>query len=113
MTTKPPLCKVCGRPVPKHTQWHSWSRSADGPAPLSKAAFQATRNDIVVSVSWNHDRTGLAHASTWDGETYAWGGHFHAQSCAAIFGRSMADLFPDYAMPEHREALAALKERAR
>ena len=120
-----PLCKVCGKPVPKETTRVSFGCRVDDRSsptwinltakPASLEAAQALVNGRILHLSrqgYQPDdpnaipRDGIVSATVWDGESYAWGGHFHAQGCAARFGWSMADLFPDHAMPAYREAMA-------
>lgn len=117
-----PLCKVCGKPIPKVTTTHEFGR--DKPLswgvghpekPTTRAEVQRLVNGVVLSTtkSWRGDGPQfIQSANVWDGESYAWGGHFHAQSCAAQFGESMAGLFPTYSMPAYKAAMAARKETA-
>ena len=119
MTT--PLCKVCGKPVPKRWTHHAfgrpekeqhefWRTYTEKPATQEEAQRLVGNRPIVSTSGW---MGAIDSAKTWDGESYEWGGHFHSQGCAARFGQSMADLFPDHAMPEYRAAVAAQKERAK
>jgi hypothetical protein len=103
-----PLCKVCGKKVPKHIRWQSWGfRDEDAPRTTEEAARRS--NYPLVSVRLSESSVigpFVQFASYWDG-TYEWGGHFHAQRCAALFGESMAGLFPGYSMPAYKDAMAA------
>ena len=121
-TALKPLCKVCGKPVPKRMTHHSFGASAvrladqhefwraHAETPKTKAEAQRlVGNQPIASLQRNYGGEGFSSASTWDGESYLWQGHFHAQGCAAEFGLAMAKLFPDHAMPAYREAVAAQK----
>lgn len=119
-----PLCKVCGKPVPKETtrvsfgcrvddRRSTWISLTAKPASLEEA--QRLVNGRILHVDrqgYSPDspdaipKGGITGVTAWDGESYAWGGHFHAQGCAAQFGWAMANQFPDHAMPAYREAMA-------
>jgi hypothetical protein len=121
-----PLCKVCGKPVPKTTVSHnfgqkvasrryaSWIDHIEKPA--NRAEAQRLINGQIISVQWSwRNEPGpryIISANVWDGESYAWGGHFHAQGCAAVFGANMADLFPEYSMPAYKRARNAQAAKA-
>jgi hypothetical protein len=126
-----PLCKVCGKPIPKTTTTHNFgcrvaSRRYESvidhtEKPATRAEAQRLVNGEIISIRRQGyqpsspdeiPRGGITSAHVWDGESYAWGGHFHAQGCAAQFGLGMAKQFPDHATPAHREAVAAQKAGA-
>jgi hypothetical protein len=119
-----PLCKVCGKPVPKKTVSHCFGvTDRSGYAtliyhpekPATRADAQRLINGQIISMkmSWRSEEPRyVASVNAWDGETYEWGGHFHAQGCAARFGWGMAMEFPDRAYPPYREAMAARGESA-
>jgi hypothetical protein len=129
MTIRQPLCKVCGKPVPKitqrisfgcrHADTHSFAKHVvERPADLAEAIRLAGDGEVIRVTKGHFYGQGadapegaITELTLWHGE-YAWGGHFHAQTCAAEFGLGMANQFPDHAMPAYREAVAAQKERA-
>jgi ATP-dependent phosphoenolpyruvate carboxykinase len=80
----PPLCRYCGKPIPKKTDivWFNGIKHR----PASRADVQRLVNGQVVSVSWHHDRSFIYRAGIWDGESYA-DKFFDTQTCAARFGR--------------------------
>jgi hypothetical protein len=118
-----PLCRVCGKPVPKvsqrvsfgcrHDTVHTYFKSLTArPADLAEAVRLAGNGEVI-----RVGRTGrygdgaqaaddaVTELTLWRGE-YAWDGHFNAQGCAAEFGQWAAGHLPDYAMPAYREAMA-------
>jgi hypothetical protein len=116
-----PLCKVCGKPVPKVTRSVSFGcrterrystghlQLTEKPANLAEA--QRFINGRIISHKWSwrdEDPRWIESVNVWDGESYVWGGHFHAQGCAAEFGEAMAALHPRMAMPAYH---AAIKDR--
>lgn len=120
-----PLCKCCGKPVPKRMVTHNFGVTRDRSSspwwrhhpekPLSRDELQRLVNGEIVSLkmSWRGESPRyIESANVWDGESYVWGGHFHAQGCAATFGQSMAELFPDYTMSAYKAAMAKRKEAA-
>jgi hypothetical protein len=116
-----PLCKVCGKPVPKTTSYHefgvehisrspSWVCHPEKPATREEAQRLVNGQIISIKMSWRGDSPRyVARANVWDGESYEWDGNFHAQSCAAAFGAAMALQHPTFGMPAYH---AAMKERA-
>ncbi|HEY1448408.1 MAG TPA: hypothetical protein VGF33_07705 [Caulobacteraceae bacterium] len=117
---KNPLCKVCGKPAPKITVTHWFGNDRPGhpgvsvnhpEKPATREEAQRLVNGEIVSMkmSWRSEAGPryVASANVWDGESYLWDGHFHAQGCAAAFGLAMAKQFPDHAMPAYRKALGA------
>lgn len=117
-----PLCKVCGKPIPKVGVSHEFGRNRpvswgvghpEKPKTLAEAQRLVNGQIISIKKSWRSDGPQwIESANVWDGESYAWDGHFHAQSCAAQFGRAMAALFPRHSMPAYKEAMAARGEAA-
>ena len=118
-----PLCKVCGKPVPKQTRSLSFTPAAlngrqngergkhtiyldEDQRPRSVEEAQRYSNQPILSVK-RYGTPTIHSMNTWDGESYVWGGHFHAQGCAAQFGQAMAENFPDYSMKAFKEAMAA------
>lgn len=121
---KGPLCKVCGKPVPKIGSYvafggstGSFANSRREERPRSREEVARVVNGSILSVSWHYAEDDLGRwissAHVWDGVSYAHRGHFHAESCAAAFGRAMADTFPDYAMPDYREAMVLRATKAK
>lgn len=114
--TPRPLCRCCGKPIPKRTvaytvyltaekaeevnRWHAncghqWSRAVAGPL-HNKAECQAKVNGQVVSVSYGGrseggqiDKRRVGHFTVWDGESYA-DEFFCKGSCATRFAYVMA-----------------------
>lgn len=116
MAHQGPLCKCCGKPVPKKIIWKSWARASDDP-PKSKAEAAARFSNYQMVSAKLHSYGDMKDqfvfsASFWDGESYEWGGHFHAQGCAARFGLGMAEKFPAYSMPAYKEALVEQAHKA-
>lgn len=106
----PPLCRVCGRPVPKHMTWKSWG-FRDEDAPRSKTEAAARSNHPLVKATLSDSSVigpYVQFATYWDG-TYQWDGHFHAQRCAADFGVWAAgtDQLKDWAMQPYHDAMKA------
>lgn len=113
---KPPLCRCCGKPVPKKTVWKTWNRYED--APKTKAEAAARSNMKMISADFHsyhsdHSEPFIFSATYWDGVSYKWSGHFHAQSCAAEFGEWAAgtDQLKTWAMPAYHEAIKAREEK--
>ena len=127
-----PLCKQCGRAVPKLTRHFGFipataNRRVNGDRgercmylhedqrPRTKEEAQRYVNEPIISVS-KYGQERISSVTTWDGESYVWGGHFHSQTCAAEFGLGMAKQFPTYATDKHRHAVAfrdSLRGRAK
>lgn len=113
-----PLCRCCGKPVPKKTVWKSWMKYEDAPKTKAEAAARSNLQLVSASVHSYHadgSEPFIFSATYWDGESYQWDGHFHAQSCAAEFGRWAAgtDMLKDWAMPPYHEAMAARRAKQR
>lgn len=118
-----PLCKVCAKPIPKQMTHHSFGASeyqmkrgqhefwrCYPERPSSKEEAQRlVGNRPIVSANGSLDGQGMDSATTWDGESYAWDGHFHAQGCAAVYGTWAASRpeLADFAYPAYRDAMAA------
>jgi hypothetical protein len=72
-----PLCRLCGKPIPKSTRalWfgeQSTSRYAwlayftEKPATRAEAA--RFDNGRIINIRWSHDRTFIRRATAWNGE---------------------------------------------
>jgi hypothetical protein len=124
MSKHPPLCKVCGKPVPKLTRSVSFvpatlNKRQNGERgthsiyldeelrPTTVAEAMRYSNEPLISVQ-RYGGKHIGSFNTWDGESYVYGGHFHAQGCAAKFGEAMARQHPTMAMPAYH---AAIKDR--
>jgi hypothetical protein len=95
----PPLCRCCGKPLPKKVTTHYPPKGAhffDGP--MSKEDCQALSNETVVSVAYHHNGRSdgvrqVRRFGTWDGESYdsVYGqGFFCTLRCAADFAAAFA-----------------------
>jgi hypothetical protein len=104
-STEPPLCRYCGKSIPKHTrlvnikseyQPHgtAFSDVVEGPL-YSKNDCERATNKQVVSVSYRtskkhrEEEREIAHFSTWDGESYA-DSYFCGGRCIARFAYFIA-----------------------
>jgi hypothetical protein len=98
MSSAPPLCRYCGKPLAKRTSSHYVKNDKYGEpfidSPKTKADCQKLTNETVISVAYHkrlRDGSGARHVwhySTWDGESYesVYGaGFFCTQVCAVHF----------------------------
>jgi hypothetical protein len=111
-STTQPLCRYCGKGIPKETHAHFFRQarpsmggwSTNHPEePTSKSEAQRLINEKVISV--RHHGGHVYAASSWDGESWK-DELFCTQKCAALFGRAAAYHKSGLAMPAYHEAVA-------
>lgn len=111
---RPPLCRTCGKPIPKKTVRHWFGRSAyrnegfyvDHPEkPHSKAEVQRLTNDQVVSIR-KYSTGEIYAAGTWDGESYV-SEYFCTDGCARSYGYFAVRCAPELRTKSYADAAAA------
>lgn len=83
-----PLCRCCGKSIPKRTDTHYFRHDAD--PPMTRAEAQRRVNQQIISVNYSrYDGMRYVHrVGVWDGATFApVYGYFCTLACAADFGR--------------------------
>jgi len=115
-----PICRNCGKDIPKRTAWHIFDQSRRAvddystnhvEVPRNRAEVQRLVNGQVISVRyWGEgEKRYVTSAYVWDGESYI-ANDFCKDACARDFGRSVAQLKdgdgrPKYGMPAYWERL--------
>ena len=106
-----PLCRCCGKPIPKATRSQYFSDRPNTPhaicldkLPANKAEAQRYINQAVIGVSRHRD--GVYAAAIWDGESYK-DDLFCKDRCAVTFGRLAARSQPDLQTVAYVRALKA------
>lgn len=127
-----PLCRFCGKRIPKHTTRvyfgrrfgadSDWSRSIPDHKPADRAAAQRLVNEQIVSTKWDwpkkiaaadyfdsgedHEPNFISEVTVWDGESYQ-DEFFCNGDHAQRFGYAAARWEDGrLAMPAYREAIA-------
>ncbi len=108
-----PLCRCCGKPIPKKTIVHYFGKRASKnygwwvdhtQFPGDKAEVQRLTNQRVIRMGKTRDGQ-IFKATVWDGESYV-SRYFCKDQCARAFGYFALD-HPGYETAAYAAAVAA------